>query len=151
MRIYNGTQSKISIPWLGTNNPVFELEARTVSGNFMPTNEFLTLLTNSFTPDQIAFIIAGRCEYEVCANVKMAANYTVTSLDEAIDKCTPKKKAEPVEEIIKEEEKQNQEAEPEVEVPCENEETETNKEEENAESEPETPEPTVKKSKKSKK
>ena len=146
MRIYNGTQSKISIPWLGTNNPVFELEARTVSGNFMPTNEFLTLLTNSFTPDQIAFIIAGRCEYEVCANVKMAANYTVTSLDEAIDKCTPKKKAEPVEEIIKEE-KEQAVAEENTEATKE-EVAGVDEEEENAK--PETPEPT-KKSKKSKK
>lgn len=146
MRIYNGTQSKISIPWLGTNNPVFELEARTVSGNFMPTNEFLTLLTNSFTPDQIAFIIAGRCEYEVCANVKMAANYTVTSLDEAIDKCTPKKKPEPVEEIIKEE-KEQAVAEENTEATKE-EVAGVDEEEENAK--PETPEPT-KKSKKSKK
>jgi len=146
MRIYNGTQSKISIPWLGTNNPVFELEARTVSGNFMPTNEFLTLLTNSFTPDQIAFIIAGRCEYEVCANVKMAANYTVTSLDEAIDKCTPKKKPEPVEEIIKEE-KEQEVAEENTEATKE-EVAGVDEEEENAK--PETPEPT-KKSKKSKK
>lgn len=146
MRIYNGTQSKISIPWLGTNNPVFELEARTVSGNFMPTNEFLTLLTNSFTPDQIAFIIAGRCEYEVCANVKMAANYTVTSLDEAIDKCTPKKKAEPVEEIIKEE-KEQAVAEENTEATKE-EVAGVDEEEENAK--PETPEPT-KKSKKLKK
>lgn len=147
MRIYNGTQSKISIPWLGTNNPVFELEARTVSGNFMPTNEFLTLLTNSFTPDQIAFIIAGRCEYEVCANVKMAANYTVTSLDEAIDKCTPKKKAEPVEEIIKEE-KEQAVAEENTEATKEEVVAGVDEEEENAK--PETPEPT-KKSKKSKK
>lgn len=147
MRIYNGTQSKISIPWLGTNNPVFELEARTVSGNFMPTNEFLTLLTNSFTPDQIAFIIAGRCEYEVCANVKMAANYTVTSLDEAIDKCTPKKKAELVEEIIKEE-KEQAVAEENTEATKEDEVAGVDEEEENAK--PETPEPT-KKSKKSKK
>ena len=147
MRIYNGTQSKISIPWLGTNNPVFELEARTVSGNFMPTNEFLTLLTNSFTPDQIAFIIAGRCEYEVCANVKMAANYTVTSLDEAIDKCTPKKKPEPVEEIIKEE-KEQEVAEENTEATKEEEVAGVDEEEENAK--PETPEPT-KKSKKSKK
>lgn len=147
MRIYNGTQSKISIPWLGTNNPVFELEARTVSGNFMPTNEFLTLLTNSFTPDQIAFIIAGRCEYEVCANVKMAANYTVTSLDEAIDKCTPKKKAEPVEEIIKEE-KEQEVAEENTEATKEEVVAGVDEEEENAK--PETPEPT-KKSKKSKK
>lgn len=147
MRIYNGTQSKISIPWLGTNNPVFELEARTVSGNFMPTNEFLTLLTNSFTPDQIAFIIAGRCEYEVCANVKMAANYTVTSLDEAIDKCTPKKKAEPVEEIIKEE-KEQEVAEENTEATKEDEVAGVDEEEENVK--PETPEPT-KKSKKSKK
>lgn len=147
MRIYNGTQSKISIPWLGTNNPVFELEARTVSGNFMPTNEFLTLLTNSFTPDQIAFIIAGRCEYEVCANVKMAANYTVTSLDEAIDKCTPKKKAEPVEEIIKEE-KEQAVAEENTEATKEDEVAGVDEEEENVK--PETPEPT-KKSKKSKK
>lgn len=147
MRIYNGTQSKISIPWLGTNNPVFELEAKTVSGNFMPTNEFLTLLTNSFTPDQIAFIIAGRCEYEVCANVKMAANYTVTSLDEAIDKCTPKKKAEPVEEIIKEE-KEQAAAEENTEATKEDEVAGVDEEEENVK--PETPEPT-KKSKKSKK
>lgn len=147
MRIYNGTQSKISIPWLGTNNPVFELEARTVSGNFMPTNEFLTLLTNSFTPDQIAFIIAGRCEYEVCANVKMAANYTVTSLDEAIDKCTPKKKAEPVEEIIKEE-KEQAVAEENTEATKEDEVAGVDEEEENVK--PETPEPTNK-SKKSKK
>lgn len=102
MRIYNGKDCQISVPMLGTSQ-MLELGPKSVSGNIMPTNEFLTLLTQSFTPEEIAFVIAGQFEYNVCANIKMANNFVVTSLDEAISRFAVKKEETPVETLEKEE------------------------------------------------
>lgn len=100
MRIYNGKDCQICVPMLGTNQ-MLELGPKSVSGNIMPTVEFLTLLTKSFTINEIAFIVAGKFEYEVCANIPLASNFTVTSLDEAIERFAVKKEETPVEKIEK--------------------------------------------------
>lgn len=103
MRIYNGKDCQISVPMLGTNQ-MLELGPKSVSGNIMPTNEFLTLLTKSFTIEEIAFIVAGQFEYQVCASIPMASNFVATSLDEAISRFAVKKEETPVEKLEKVEE-----------------------------------------------
>ena len=104
MRIFNGTNRRISVPILGTTQKL-ELGPMSVSGNILPTEEFLILLTQSFTPDEIAFICAGTYEYNVCAHVNMACNFTVGSLDEAMSKFLPKEPETPIKKLEEEESK----------------------------------------------
>lgn len=102
MRIFNGTNRRISVPILGTTQKL-ELGPMSVSGNILPTEEFLILLTQSFTPDEIAFICAGTYEYNVCAHVNMACNFTAGSLDEAMSKFLPKEPETPIKKLEEEE------------------------------------------------
>lgn len=104
MRIFNGTNRRISVPILGTTQKL-ELGPMSVSGNILPTEEFLILLTQSFTPDEIAFICAGTYEYNVCAHVNMAVNFTAGSIDEAMSRFLPKEPETPIEKLEKEEAK----------------------------------------------
>lgn len=105
MRVYNGKNCKISVPMLGTKE-MLELGPKSVSPNLLPTIEFLELLTRSFTPEEIALVVAGRFEYNVCANIPLACNFTVTSLDEAIERFQVKSEPSKLDEIIEEEKKE---------------------------------------------
>lgn len=114
MRIYNGKNCQICVPMLGTKE-MLELGPKSVSPNLVPTKEFLELLTRSFTPEEIALVVAGAFEYNVCANIPLASNFTVTSLDEAIERFQVKVKSEPtVVESLEEAEKNEEVAE----TPC---------------------------------
>lgn len=119
MRIYNGKNCQICVPMLGTKE-MLELGPKSVSPNLVPTKEFLELLTRSFTPEEIALVVAGAFEYNVCANIPLASNFTVTSLDEAIERFQVKVKSEPtVVENLEEAEKIEEVKEEEVaETPC---------------------------------
>lgn len=114
MRIYNGKNCQICVPMLGTKE-MLELGPKSVSPNLVPTKEFMELLTRSFTPEEIALVVAGAFEYNVCANIPLASNFTVTSLDEAIERFQVKVKSEPtVVESLEEAEKNEEVAE----TPC---------------------------------
>ena len=114
MRIYNGKNCQICVPMLGTKE-MLELGPKSVSPNLVPTKEFLELLTRSFTPEEIALVVAGAFEYNVCANIPLASNFTVTSLDEAIERFQVKVKSEPTVVESLEEAEKNEEV---SETPC---------------------------------
>ena len=73
----------------------------------MPNTEFLSLLVGSYDYSELALIISGPYEINMCSQVSGAAGFVVQSLEEAIERFTPKedKKKEKVDVIIPKEDK----------------------------------------------
>lgn len=82
MRIFNGTNSLLTLPLSGSQK--LEIYPKSVSSEFMGGNEFLSMLVSSLSTDEIAIIVSGPYELNVCANIPTAVNYVVQTLDEAI-------------------------------------------------------------------
>lgn len=144
MRIFNATNSVLTLPLTSSQNLV--VQPKSVSQEFMGSTTFLSMLITSFTNKQIAIVVSGPYELNVCANIPTAVNYTVQTLDDAIKRfCLNKKepKKEP-EKVCKCEECKKEEApEPKPEPKVEEqkiEEKPIEEEEKTVESEPE-PEP----------
>lgn len=133
MRIYNGTNSNVDIPLSGIQR--LQISPKSVSGDFLPSNEFLSLLVTGYDYNEIALIVSGPYEINMCSGVPGAVGFVVQSLEEAIERFNPKeekvqptkveiieeKKPEPKPEEIKEEVKAEQEetiSEPPVEIPA---------------------------------
>lgn len=90
MRIYNGTDSQLTLPFNGTGEKI-TIQSHSVSGNILPSTEFLSLLVTSFDYSEIALIVSGPFEINMCAGVSGAAGFVVQSIEEAIERFTPKK------------------------------------------------------------
>ncbi len=114
MRIYNGTDSQVSLPYAGKER--ISIEPRSVSGNLGITNDLISLIVTSFTTDELAIIVAGPYELSMTSSNPVAVNYVVQSLDEAIERFAPKEKPAAVEEVKKEEDPEVEERKEEVEV-----------------------------------
>lgn len=113
MRIYNGTNSLVTLPITGTQQ--ITINPKSVSIDFMGGTDFISMLVTSFDPKEVALVVSGPYELSVCATVPTAVNYVVQTLDEAIQRfaipkneevkaeSTPKAEEEPVvEEIVHE-------------------------------------------------
>lgn len=88
MRVYNGTKSQINLPLSGTQR--ITIPAHSVSGDIMPSNEFLSLLVSSYDYSELALIVSGPFEINMCAGVSGSVGFVVQSLDEAIERFAPK-------------------------------------------------------------
>lgn len=88
MRVFNGTNSDMSLPFNGTQR--LNIGAHSVSGDILPSSEFITTIITSYGTDEIALIITGQYELNLCANIPTSTCYVVQSLDEAISRFTPK-------------------------------------------------------------
>ena len=82
MRIFNGTNSLLTLPLSGSQK--LEIYPKSVSSEFMGGNEFLSMLVSSLSTKEIAIIVSGPYELNVCANIPTAVNYVVQTLDEAV-------------------------------------------------------------------
>ena len=103
MRIYNGTKSQVNLP-LGTQR--LTIPSHTVSGDFMPNNDFLSLLVSSYGYDELALIVSGPFEITLCSSIPSCAGFVVQSLEEAIERFTPKtEEKKEIKEEVKPEEK----------------------------------------------
>jgi hypothetical protein len=109
MRIYNGTNSQVNLPFVGKER--ISIEPKSVSGNIGCTNELISLIVTSYTTDELAIVVAGPYELSMTSSNPVAVNYVVQSLDEAIQRFAPKKEEEPkkVEEEVKVEEPKTEE------------------------------------------
>lgn len=95
MRVFNGTNSQLDLPLSGIQR--ITIPAKSVSGDIMPSNEFLSLLVGSYDYSEIALIVSGPFEINMCSAVSGSAGFVVQSLEEAIERFTPKEiKEEPV-------------------------------------------------------
>lgn len=105
MRIYNGKNSQVELP-LATQR--ITIGPNSVSKDIMPNVEMLQLISTSFVDTEIALIVSGPSELNLCAGVPACTPLVVQSLDEAVIRfkgTAPEKKEEkPVVEEPKKEE-----------------------------------------------
>jgi hypothetical protein len=111
MRIYNGKDSLVCLP-LNANQRIC-IDPHSVSGDFLPSTEFITMVISAYNTDELALIVASSFEINMCANIVGAVQYVVQSLDEAVSKFLPK-------EEVKEETKEEPKPFEEVNCSCEN-------------------------------
>ena len=107
MRIYNGTNSQVNLPYVGKER--ISIDAKSVSGNLGITNELISMIVTSYGADELAIIVSGPYELSMTSSNPVAVNYVVQSLDEAIERFAApvkeKKEEEHKEEpVVKEEE-----------------------------------------------
>lgn len=122
MKIYNAKTATVQLP-LGMRHLV--ISGKSLSQDFMPTSQFLQMIARTFSPKDLAIIVSGAWEGNMCAETATLHEYCVSSVEEAIARFNPPeepKKEEPKEEL------------PEPAVP-------ETKEEPEVESNPELPEP----------
>lgn len=100
MRIYNGKNSQVDIPI--TNTMRLTVAPHSVSKDFLPNDEFLTIVPTAYTDKDIALIVGGPYEINMCAKAPAAASLVVQSLDEAIERFTPKSEVKKVVEVYAE-------------------------------------------------
>lgn len=100
MRVYNATKYTVNFPLTPTQK--ITIQPNSVSGNILPNTQFLSMMVGVYTPEQIAFIVSGPFEINMCSSIPVTASYVVQSLDEAIARFSPKSQ---VEEMPKEEKK----------------------------------------------
>ena len=84
MRIYNGTNSQVNLPYVGKER--ISIDAKSVSGNLGITNELISLIVTSYGADELAIIVSGPYELSMTSSNPVAVNYVVQSLDEAIQR-----------------------------------------------------------------
>lgn len=107
MRIYNATNSQLNLPFPGSN---VSIAPHSVSGNLGANTQTISMLVSAYDASEIAFVVSGPFELNLCSSIPTVVNYVVQSLEEAIEKLEskPEKVAEPVivEEPKKEEKKE---------------------------------------------
>lgn len=119
MRIYNGTNSQVNLPYAGKER--ISIDPKSVSGNLGITNDLISLIVTSYGADELAIIVAGPYELSMTSSNPVAVNYVVQSLDEAIQRFAvdaPKEEKEVATPAPGEEEKTvNEEEAPKEELP----------------------------------
>lgn len=132
MRVYNGTKKVINLPLSNTERIV--VGAKSVSGDIMPSTNFLSLLVGSYDYSELALIVSGPYEINMCSQVSGCAGFVVQSLEEAIERFAEKEEKKVVEEKKVEVKQQ----------PAEKPENKVKEKKEKVIETPSTPKPTVK-------
>jgi hypothetical protein len=104
MKIYNATNSKITLP-LGGN--YISISPHDASENFMVNEDALSLWITSYDDTEIALIVGGASEVSLCSRVSGSVAYVVYTLEDAVKKFAQKDKSEtptPKVEVISEKE-----------------------------------------------
>lgn len=95
MRIYNGTKALVNLPLAGDQRITIGPES--VSKDFMPSDAFLKLIVGAYGDDEIALIVSGPYEINMCAQIPALSTLTVETLDQALERFqVAKPKSEPV-------------------------------------------------------
>lgn len=82
MRIYNGTGAQIDVPLTPSQRLI--IAPRQVSQEFLPNDRFIELMACCYTAEQIALVVNGPFEINMCSRVASVAPMVATSVDEAI-------------------------------------------------------------------
>lgn len=108
MRIYNNTDAQIEFEL--TPKQKIVAQAKSYSCDFLPSVKALDNLVLVFTPDDIAFLVKGAAELNMCNLTKSntIGNYVCGSFDEVSERfgLNPEKKEEPAKVETKAEEKE---------------------------------------------
>lgn len=100
MKIYNAKNASVQLP-LGMRRLV--ISGKSLSQDFMPTSQFLQMIARTFTPNDLAIIVSGAWEGNMCAETPTLSEYCVSSIEEALARFNPPEKPEKKEEEIKSE------------------------------------------------
>ena len=100
MRIYNGTKSLVDVPLTGRVR--LTVPAHSVSKDFMPSDEFLKMIAQVYQSKDLALIVTGPYELNLCAKTPAIAPMIAYSLDEAVIRFNGPSVAEGDKEEIKE-------------------------------------------------
>lgn len=98
MRIFNGTNSALDIPLSGMQR--IQVGPKSVSGDFLPSTDFLSVLISGYDYSEVALIVSGSFEINLCSGVPGCVGFIAQSLEEAIERFNPKETVTPTEEII---------------------------------------------------
>ena len=88
MRVYNGTDFQLNLPL--TDSQRISISPHSVSGDIMPSTEFLSLLVSSYDYSEIALIVSGPFEITMCSSVSGSVGFVVQTLEEAIERFAKK-------------------------------------------------------------
>lgn len=83
MRIYNAKNSQIDIP-LSASGERLTVASKSVSRDFMPNKDFLSLIATAFDYSELALIVSGPFEISMCSQVSCIPGFVVNSLEDAI-------------------------------------------------------------------
>lgn len=100
MRIYNGKKTNLELP-LGNGQKIV-VGPQSVSGDFLPSTNFMNMLVSSFDYNELALIVSGIQELNLCSSVSAAAGFVCHSIAEAVERFAPKPKEDKKEEKPKE-------------------------------------------------
>lgn len=106
MRIYNNTSSQIEFDLTPSRKIV--VSPHQYSGNFLPNTDALDRLVKVFTPNQIAFLVSGTVEMNLCANTKstVTGNFVCSSFEEVTERFGLEKEKKEEEKPVVEEKKE---------------------------------------------
>ena len=117
MRIFNATNSTLSVPW-GTQR--LSIGPKSFSGDILGTPEFIKSLITVYNEDELAILVGGPFELSMCASVPACVIYVAQTDDEIyrkfgivkdkqekVEPMTDKKKVEPTPEPEPESEPNN--------------------------------------------
>ena len=90
MRIYNGKNATINVPL--PNGERLSIDGKSISKDFMPSAEFLNMIKTSYDYSEIALIVAGVIEMNLCSSISSVAGFVVNSVGEAVERFAPKEK-----------------------------------------------------------
>jgi hypothetical protein len=92
MRIFNGKNSTINVPL--PNGERLSIDGKSISKDFMPSVEFLNMIKTSFDYSEIALVVSGVIEMNLCSSVSSIAGFVANSVGEAVERFAEKPKAE---------------------------------------------------------
>ena len=84
MRIYNGKKSQLQIP-LGNGERIV-VGPGSISADFLPSTNFLNILVTTFHFDEIALVVNGLTETNLCSSVPASAGFVVYTVAEAVER-----------------------------------------------------------------
>lgn len=87
MRIYNATNSQMNLPFPGGT---VSIAPHSVSGNLGANTSTISMLVSAYNTEEIAFIVGGPFELNLCSSIPTVVNYVVQSLEDAIERLEPK-------------------------------------------------------------
>lgn len=98
MKIYNAKNASVQLP-LGMRRLV--ISGKSLSQDFMPTSQFLQMIARTFTPNDLAIIVSGAWEGNMCAETPTLGEYCVSSIEEALARFNPPEEPKKKEEEVK--------------------------------------------------
>ena len=86
MKIYNAKKASVQLP-LGMRR--LTISGNSLSQEFMPTSQFLQMIARTFSPKDLALIVSGAWEGNMCAEIPTLAEYVVPNVESALARFNP--------------------------------------------------------------